>query len=53
MLLLKTGTEQIAALEARLHELHSYENPEFLVLAVESGSHAYLAWMFGELGAPK
>jgi periplasmic divalent cation tolerance protein len=53
MLLLKTGAEQLAALEARLQQLHSYETPEFLVLAVESGSHAYLAWLFSGLGAPK
>lgn len=49
MLLLKTANEQIAALEARLRELHSYETPEFLVLAVEAGGHDYLAWMLGGL----
>src|ERR1019366_9002263 len=38
LLLLKTGPDQLAALEARLHELHSYETPEFLVLSVLSGS---------------
>jgi len=51
MLILKTSSDQLDALEARLHQLHSYETPEFLVLAVEAGSHAYLAWMFGSLGA--
>ena len=51
MLMLKTGAEQLAALEARLRQLHSYETPEFLVLSVESGSHDYLAWLFGSLGA--
>jgi len=45
MLLLKTAPEQLAALEARLHELHSYETPEFLVLPVESGSDGYLGWL--------
>ena len=45
LMLLKTATEKIAALEARLHELHSYEVPEFLVLDVESGSHPYLEWL--------
>ena len=45
MLLLKTSAAQLTALEARLHELHSYETPEFLVLPVEGGSHSYLEWM--------
>jgi periplasmic divalent cation tolerance protein len=45
LLLLKTGVDQLAALEARLLELHPYETPEFLVLPIEAGSDAYLAWM--------
>lgn len=49
LLLLKTGNEQLAALEARLRELHSYETPEFLVLNVESGSRAYLEWLAANL----
>ena len=48
MLLLKTSAELIPALEQRLHALHSYETPEFLVLPVESGSEAYLQWMVGQ-----
>lgn len=49
MLLLKTGVDQLAALETRLRQLHSYEVPEFLVLLVESGSRAYLDWMLESL----
>jgi periplasmic divalent cation tolerance protein len=45
LLLLKTEAERLPALEARLHQLHSYETPEFLVLSVESGSRRYLAWL--------
>jgi periplasmic divalent cation tolerance protein len=45
LLLIKTGPEQLKALEARLHELHSYETPEFLVLDVDSGSRKYLDWL--------
>ncbi len=52
MLLLKTGAVQLAALESRLHQIHSYETPEFLVLPVEAGSHAYLEWMAGALIDP-
>lgn len=45
LLLLKTGHEQLAALETRLHQLHSYQTPEFLVLGVEGVSHPYLEWL--------
>ena len=53
LLLLKTGTETIAALEARLHALHSYEVPEFLVFDVEAGSHRYLDWLQSCLRPPQ
>ncbi len=49
LVLLKTAPDQLAALEARLHELHSYQVPEFLVLNVESGSHPYLEWLLASL----
>jgi periplasmic divalent cation tolerance protein len=50
LLLLKTAATQLAALEARLHELHSYQTPEFLVLTIDSASQAYLAWLQANLG---
>ncbi len=49
MLLIKTDIAQLGALQARLLALHSYSTPEFLVLPVESGSEAYLAWMKSSL----
>lgn len=52
LLLIKTTIDQIPALEARLHQLHSYQTPEFLVLEVESGSHAYLDWLQASLRLP-
>ncbi len=51
LLLLKTSTEQLPALESRLNELHSYETPEFLVIEIEAGSQAYLRWLSENLGA--
>jgi periplasmic divalent cation tolerance protein len=45
LLLLKTESDRLAALDTRLHELHSYQTPELLVLGVESGSRSYLAWL--------
>jgi periplasmic divalent cation tolerance protein len=52
LLLLKTGLDQLPALEARLHALHSYQIPEFLVLSVESGSRLYLDWLQASLRQP-
>lgn len=45
LLLLKTEAAHLDRLEARLHELHSYTTPEFLVLRVDAGSRAYLDWL--------
>lgn len=44
-LVIKTTTDRVDALEARLRELHTYELPEFLVIAADGGSAAYLAWV--------
>jgi periplasmic divalent cation tolerance protein len=52
LLLLKTAADQLPALEARLHELHSYQIPEFLVLDVAAGSHTYLEWLAFSLRKP-
>lgn len=49
LLMMKTSAEQVAALEARLQALHSYQTPEFLVLPVESGSSGYLDWLAASL----
>jgi periplasmic divalent cation tolerance protein len=51
LLILKTGVEELASLEARLHALHSYETPEFLVLEVAAGSRQYLRWMMESLAS--
>ena len=42
---IKTTRERLPAVHARLSELHSYELPEFLVLAVEDGSDEYIKWV--------
>ncbi len=49
LLLLKTAPDQLPALEARLHALHSYQTPEFLVLPVEAASQGYLDWLHASL----
>ena len=49
LVLLKTNASALAPLEARLLDLHSYKTPEFLVLPVDAGSEAFLAWMAASL----
>ena len=44
---IKTSTDRLAALEARLRQLHPYELPEFLVITADAGSEAYLRWVGG------
>lgn len=50
LVLIKTRVPQLEALEARVHALHSYQTPEFLVLAIEQGSAGYLEWLKASLG---
>ncbi len=44
-LVIKTTTEQVNALEARLRELHPYDVPEFIVIPIVQGSADYLSWL--------
>ncbi len=50
-LVIKTTRDRVAAVEARLKALHSYEVPEFIVLPVEGGSRDYLDWVRLNAGA--
>jgi periplasmic divalent cation tolerance protein len=44
-LVIKTTRGQIDAIRTRVHELHSYELPEFLVVTIADGSPLYLEWL--------
>lgn len=44
-LVMKTTAGRVAALKARVHELHDYEVPEFIVIPIVGGSEAYLNWI--------
>jgi periplasmic divalent cation tolerance protein len=44
-LIIKTTSDRLAPLQARLRQLHPYELPELLVLPVVGGSEPYLAWL--------
>lgn len=46
LLLIKTRASLLGRVERRVIELHSYEVPEVLTLALSGGSAAYLGWLF-------
>lgn len=45
LLLIKTKRSLVGKLEKRLHEVHPYEVPEFVVVPFVAGSKGYLRWM--------
>ena len=49
LLLIKTTTEQAPALANAFAELHPYELPERLELAIQGGSVAYLEWLSAQV----
>ncbi|HEY3988038.1 MAG TPA: divalent-cation tolerance protein CutA [Acidobacteriaceae bacterium] len=51
MLVIKTQQRMVDAVRTRVHELHSYELPEFLVLDVAEGSAAYLDWIASNIAS--
>jgi periplasmic divalent cation tolerance protein len=44
-IVIKTTRDRLGALEKRVKELHAYELPEFVVIAADEGSAAYLGWV--------
>jgi periplasmic divalent cation tolerance protein len=44
LLLLKTTTRRLAALEELIVAAHPYDTPEFIVLSITRGNKRYLAW---------
>ena len=49
----KTRAELYNAVESAIHQVHSYEVPEILVLPVLTGSEDYLKWLDGEVKPPE
>jgi len=45
LLLIKTTQEKFAAVRDAIRDLHSYELPECIALAIEDGSAPYLEWI--------
>lgn len=52
LLVMKTRRALAKRLVARLHELHSYDVPEAIVLPIDGGSRPYLDWVLGETAPP-
>jgi periplasmic divalent cation tolerance protein len=44
-LIIKTRSERVEAIKARLASLHPYEVPEVLVVTVSGGAASYLDWL--------
>ena len=44
-IIIKTTRERLGSLWDRVRELHPYEVPEFIVLAIADGNDAYLRWI--------
>lgn len=45
LLMLKTQTSKLAALEKLVLSKHPYDTPEFLVLPLSAGNRKYLDWL--------
>ena len=50
LLLIKTTAEMFPSVRDAIKDLHSYELPECVTIAVESGSEKYLSWIGESVG---
>jgi periplasmic divalent cation tolerance protein len=50
LLVIKTTRKNFGAVRDAIKELHSYELPECISVAVEDGSEEYLRWVEGAVG---
>jgi periplasmic divalent cation tolerance protein len=50
--IIKTTAERYAALRARIIELHPYQVPEVIALALADGHPPYLAWLAEQVARP-
>jgi periplasmic divalent cation tolerance protein len=51
-LILKTRSDLIERLTARVKQLHSYDCPCVVAMPIVAGNPAYLDWVVGETAAP-
>ena len=51
LLVIKTTAEKFGSVRSEIKELHSYELPECIALAIEDGSKEYLKWICESVGS--
>lgn len=51
LMLIKTATDRLAAIEATLKQLSGYELPELIAVEISGGSADYLSWIVSSIGA--
>lgn len=49
LLLIKSSSARLAALEKCILGLHPYDTPEFVVVPISTGNKLYLDWLAGSL----
>ncbi|MBS1200794.1 MAG: hypothetical protein H6R27_1472 [Proteobacteria bacterium] len=52
LLLIKTTGGRLANLTTRIEDLHPYDVPEIIAVALEGGSERYLAWLGQTVATP-
>ena len=50
LMVLKTSSKRLPALEREVKRLHSYDVPEFIALPIAAGSSKYLQWLQESVG---
>ena len=49
LLVVKTTRARVKAVQAAIRELHSYDLPECIAIAIDAGSPAYLKWLTAQV----
>jgi periplasmic divalent cation tolerance protein len=52
LLIMKTRSSLVPALERRVKELHSYEVPEIIAIPIKEGLAEYIHWVLGNTKEP-
>jgi periplasmic divalent cation tolerance protein len=53
LVVIKTVSEGLKKLEREVHQLHSYDVPEFIALPISDGSATYLSWLNASVKKPR